>query len=237
MLVFKKMINSIAHLLPQIHQHPFNKGLRKGTLPKPVFYAFLEQDKFYLYEFSNVLKKIANRSPSDHHQQLFYKLSKNAFNTQDKLHHKYLLPTGSPRFFIQNAVKPIKLLPAVSNYIHYLHQTADHGPIQLAVASCIPCFYLYSDLGLTMKNKGVGKSNPYHLWIASYSSEEFILSKDSIIKVADELAIQLGDSEQDDMVSAFVKATHFEISFWDSAYKLDNQVFCSQLVANCGNHL
>ncbi len=58
---FSQARNAISHLLPKIVEHPFNIGLRRGTLPQILFAKFLEQDALYLRDFSIVLNKIAGR--------------------------------------------------------------------------------------------------------------------------------------------------------------------------------
>lgn len=218
-MIVKEMMLAVAHLLPRIHEHPFNTELYRGVLSKEVFNAFLAQDKLYLRAFSAVLNKIALRLSDTEQKQIFYRLSEDAFRTQDNLHHKYLKCAGSNRLFYHHELMATKPISSVSTYIDYLHNTVDFEPIPQAVASCLPCFCIYSDLGLGMKRKGIDKSNPYSLWIESYSKQEFLKSKEVIVAVANQLSAQLDDVEKKKMIGAFVKSTHFEILFWDSVYR------------------
>ena len=211
------MLQTSSTLFRKAQQHPFNIGLYRGTLPRKAFNHFLVQDKLYLHEFSGVLKKIATRLPQEHHQQLFHKFSDYILKTEMSLHHKYLSPSFTS-FFAHKEFKPMEQLPTVSEYIRYLHKTADNEPVAIAVASCLPCFSLYSDLGLHMKQQGVEKNNPYYLWIESYSSKNFLSSRDLLIDVTNNLASTQDEALQKKMIHAFIKSTHYELLFWDSVY-------------------
>lgn len=204
------MLRAITPLYSQIYQHPFNLGLHQGTLAKSSYTAFLLQDRIYLGEFAAVLRKIADRFPSDtQYQHIFYKLSAYIAKTEQYLHDKYLNADKTQDDFIQ-------MSPSVSNYTQYLHHTVERASLPEAVASCLPCFCLYSDLGSTMKKRGISETNPYRLWIESYSSKQFLLSKELIVNTACELATHQNLVEEK-MIVAFKQSTLFEIAFWDSA--------------------
>ena len=203
-------------LFAKILRHPFNIELCEGTLSIETYHRFLEQDRLYLYDFSRALKLIAHRLSNEQHQRLFNRFSEEALNTQLNLHDKYLLKRQTPRLF-QSAQLPTKKVQVVLNYTDYLLTTANNAPPEVAVASLIPCFYIYSTLGLHMRPR-VGEKNPYRLWIESYSNTRFLASTQSIIQIANELGDKLGLIEKNNMIAAFVKSTEFEISFWDHIY-------------------
>jgi thiaminase (transcriptional activator TenA) len=212
LMAYQKMLRAIRPLEKSIFQHPFNLGLADGTLSRQRFERFLHQDKYYLYEFSRVLKKIGQRFSDNEHQALFKNLSQGAFKTQDHLHLKYLAPIKTPHFF---QPKPVSILPAVQAYVDYLHEVAEFSPIEQAVPSCIPCFYIYGELGRRMQLNGMAEDNHFHLWVASYSSKNFLNSGRLIAELANHLAKQPGVDEQM-MIHAFVQSTQHEISMWDA---------------------
>src|SRR3989338_8919237 len=145
--MFRKMQEAITpHLFDKIHKHPFNIELCRGTLLIETYHRFLEQDRLYLYDFSRALKLTAARLPHNHHRQLFYQLSEEALKTQQNLHHKYLIKHQTPRLF-QTAQLPTKKIPVVFDYTEHLLRCANHSPPEVAVASLIPCFFIYSNLG------------------------------------------------------------------------------------------
>ncbi len=213
---FLRMRNAISHLLPKIYEHPFNRELYQGTLPKETFRFYLEQDALYLRGFSKALMLTSSRLTATRHAEQFKLFSEEALDTERNLHTKYLGNTrSSGLFYIRKT--PIK---AISDYTQHLLNTAKNFPIEEAVASLIPCFWIYSDLGKKMSTYKI-ETNPYRSWILSYSNIQFTKAAEAIIQIADEL----GDTpiKQNKMISAFIKSTEYEILFWDNAYKAMEQ--------------
>lgn len=203
---------AVKHLMPRIYQHQFNVGLYTGKLPKETFYLFLQQDKIYLYEFSRVLKKIAHKIEDPKHQQIFFKLSNNAYRTQYHLHNKYL-DHNDLKFFAKNSAENKHILPKLSHYISFLHNTVDSQHISAGVASCVACFFIYSNLGFNMQQAGICPNNPYTLWINSYSSKEFLLSNKLIIEVLGQLTYE-HPTRHENAISIIQKGFICEMNFW-----------------------
>lgn len=217
-MCFMRMRHAASHLDSKIFEHPFNKELHLGTLPKPIFRLFLEQDALYLTDLANALELIAKRTPIDKHAKQLNLFSENIYRAQKNLHFNYLGQSQSPGFF--NSNKSIEKIPVISDYTHYLIKTAMHSPLEIAIASLIPCFWIYSQLGKKMAENPI-QANPYHAWISSYSRPNFILSGVLLISIMEEL----GDAitcpiKQANMVSAFVTSTKFELAFWDEVYQI-----------------
>ena len=202
--------------LSKIVTHPFNVELCRGTLPAPKYRAFLEQDRLYLIGFAETLKRVAERLPNSRHQRLFHQLSEEAFKTQVNLHGKYFLTHKTPNLFQPPPLSAVKI-PVVFDYTAYLHTTAKNDPIEVAVGSLIPCFFIYSHLGRCMQST-INENNPYRRWIESYSSERFLLATQSIIQTIKELFDELPAADEEKTIAAFIKSTEFEMAFWDAIY-------------------
>lgn len=219
-MLFYKMLKQISPVMSKIYNHPFNQGLYNGNLPRTAFYDFLRQDKIYLYEFSRVLKKVAHKVEDETDKNIFLKLSYNAYKTQDNLHNKYLKPQEFS--FFKDKQDNAKILPIVQEYINFLHNIADNFPVELSIASCIPCFYIYSHLGLHMQKLGVNRENPYALWIDSYSGRNFVLSKILIIETFKKKTLNTMQLE-DNIINAFKKSIDYEMTFWTHVLGNDTQ--------------
>ena len=218
-----------------IYNHPFNQALYEGSLSIHCFYDFLEQDKLYLRQFAKSLQCVSERTTNNHHRHILMQLSTDAFNTQQKLHDKYLLMTNHLKFFPSAKQSSIRTNVAVTNYIHYIYHTAQNEPIPVAIASLLPCFYIYSSIGFHMNQKGVTSQNPYQLWISSYSNQTFLTSTQLMFNILNELAITETDTFcLKSIKQAFVKSVNFEIAFWDSIYNRAayNPMF-KKLLTNC----
>lgn len=179
----------------------------------PTFNVFLDQDGLYFSDFYKALKTTATRLPHERHQRLFLNLSSGAFQADVNLQRKYL-PKSKSQAFFQSKERSRDKIPVIAQYTEHLLNAAHHLPVEVAVASLIPCFYLYSELGMSMR-RTVQNDNPYRLWIDSYSSDRFLRSTHEIIQIAEDLGKELGLIEEKKMIDAFVQSTQFEISFWD----------------------
>lgn len=213
MLLFERIRLAISCKLVLFTQHPMYRGIYLGHLPKPVFHAFLMQDKIYLAAFANALKVTAHRLKNSEHQAIFHDLAYDVSETERHLH-KYLMPLQSPRFF-STYLSPPKILPSVQTYIHHLETASQDAALHIAVASVIPCFYLYSQLGQTMMQAEIGAANPYRLWINSCISSDFLSSNKKIVSVMNALGEELSSSEEDQAIQTVLQSTDLEIGFWN----------------------
>lgn len=202
----------LPSLLQQVYAHPFNIALSNGTLPKDVFETFLRQDILYLIDFSQALQYLAPRLSEKKHNELCSELSAYVLKEMPFL---YDFPSYSdtPSFFQPRRIL-VKKNEAVTNYTHFLIDNAKNKPIEIAVASILPCFYLYSELGKQMA-KNDQDNNPYKEWIESYTHPVFLSYTQQFIDIFDTVATEC---EQENMINALKEATGFEIKLWDSVY-------------------
>lgn len=199
--------------LDRVFNHPFNKQLGNGTLSLSQFCEFLGQDKLYYVDFVKALQQIANRLPDSTQRTHFQQLADKAAQAEWTLYEKYLYPltlhTDQPKPPI-----PTQKIPAIAEYTVFLLATTQNAPIEVALASILPCFYLYSRLGLRMQPL-VTPDNPYQPWIATYSDPSFVQSTQTIIKLTNELG-SMEPRLLHAMIRAFKRSTAFEIAFWDA---------------------
>lgn len=227
-MIFLRMQSAVSHLISNIHEHPFNRELSQGTLPKKIFRFYLEQDALYLRDFSKVLMLVSYRFTTAEHAQQLKMIAEEIIDTERNLHFKYLGIPKSPRLFHPS----IEKTPVVSDYTKHLLKTANTSPIEVAVASIIPCFWIYNELGKKiLSTPSYNKNNPYHIWISSYTNNQFRSAAESIIQITNGLGNVIScPIRQNNMVSAFVKSTEYELLFWDNVYKTIEQPkeLCSQ---------
>lgn len=226
-MLFLKMRQAISHLSPKIYHHPFNQDLLKGTLLPTTFRFFIEQDSLYLHDFSTVLRTIAKRLPQKNYSHQFELLSKEIIDTERNLHFKYL---GDPRpfLFFNGKKSPPQKMPIVRAYTEHLIQKANSASIEEAIASILPCFWIYNELGQKLFLSSYHKNNPYCAWIASYSSPQFTQATQSIIETIETLSATSADfSTQQNIIGAFRVSAEYEILFWDHCYYKKQSDNCS----------
>ena len=197
------------HLLERVHKHPFNVALCNGTLPMGEFEKFKQQDRLYLKDYSYAFKHLAPRLTNPAHQELCNELSKYVFKEVP------FLDKNPSMFFQPTPYATFKSLP-VSNYTRFFLYNAKNKPVGIALASLLPCFYLYSELGKRM-NAEVQPNNPYYKWIKSYSSDIFLIHTQRLIEMFNELGDENFSREEEIMMTeAFIQGTMFELALWDS---------------------
>lgn len=214
--MFTKRCNAIIQFqLHKIHLHPFNQGLKNGTLSKEIFHAFLRQDRVYLRGLAQTHRSIANRL-SDEKKQLFLTFSKSALDEIKTIDY-YLEPSAQTDRFFQKKEHIHQTLPLVNEYICHMMTQGRSAPIEVAIASVLPCFLIYSQLGQIMQAEPV-ENNPFQKWIDSYASTDFLVSANQLVGIAEASA---GNSQNiESMLQAFRISTHFEIAFWDAMMDL-----------------
>lgn len=209
--MFDELQNSVADVMPKIYQHPFNQELAEGTLPIEKFIYYLSQDALYLADFSKALAITATRLPHDQQSELFIQFAINALKAERDLHANFLkkYPTTTHTTNQQS--------PCCFMYSNYLLRMASTAAVEESVASLLPCFWVYQQVGQRTNAKKI-PNNPYQDWIDLYSSHEFNHSVDLMIATTNELAAHASIHCKQKMLSAFRQATLCEWQFWQGAY-------------------
>lgn len=209
-MIFEKMREAVKPILEEIHRQPFNQELSQGILSKEKFIHYVEQDALYLADFAKALALTASRL-NNHDQALqLLQFSLDALNAERALHANYL----AENFIKLSKIEPN---PACFMYTNYLLKTASLAPVEEALASLLPCFWVYREVGHHILKKAQ-PNNPYQDWIELYSSEPFDLSVNVVINMTNDLAHTTSDVIKEKMLSAFIRSTQLEYLFWHSAY-------------------
>ena len=217
--MFFRMLNRCAYIFPEIYKHPFNKQLYNGSLPTTTFREYLKQDKLYLGDFSEALLLVSNRFTYDDYYALQFKsLSEYILGTERKFHIKYL-GEEQPNVFFQGDKPVRKKIPVIEHYTQHILDTAINASKEEAVASLIPCFWIYCELGKQMDVSACPSSHPYRNWMASYSSERFTSATKSITQTIQELTTGIScPIHEEKIIASFLKSAEFELMFFDAIY-------------------
>ncbi|STX51078.1 Thiaminase-2 [Legionella busanensis] len=216
-MIFKDMAQAANEIQIKIHHHPFNIQLAEGTLPQDIFIYYLIQDALYLADYSRALAMTAARLPHNHHTQQFIEFALGAIKAERELHLDYLSQASLRKY---SSERVTEANPACFMYTNYLLRMASLASVEEAVASLLPCFFIYHEIGKSM-TANLWQAHPYYNWIALYSSEEFETSVRIAIEITNDLGSEASETIRDKMIQAFVKSTQLEWCFWQSAYKLE----------------
>ena len=212
-MIFVTMCDAVRLMMPKIRHHAFNLELTQGILPQEKFINYLKQDALYLADFSRALALTGARLSNHQHVNQFLTFAVGAINAERELHLKYLEKYSS--------IKALEMEqnPACFMYTNYLLKMAVLGSVEEAVASLLPCFWIYREIGKQMAESLVS-NNPYVDWISMYSSEAFDASVHAAIEIINEIGDSASESVKNKMIAAFVRSTELEWLFWDNAYDL-----------------
>jgi thiaminase (transcriptional activator TenA) len=197
----------------QILSHPFLTGLADGTLPRDAFGYFVVQDSFYLRAYSRALSLVSARATDDDAVRMFALHASNAIDVERDLHAGLLGRLG----LTSDTVAATGSGPTTTAYMSYLTAVCATGSYAEAVATVLPCYWIYREVGREL----LARSSPdelYATWIATYGSPEFDAVVDSVIAVTDRLGGDLGPSERRRCLDHFATTTRYEWMFWDAAY-------------------
>lgn len=195
-----------------IYQHQFNKQLFAGTLDQLVFGRYLRDDFLYLREFSSAINNIAKRTTTinpELSKQLSI-LADDVITNEQGMQLKYATHFSSHADHQMGAT--------ITKYSKYLMDSSIHADILYALCSILPCFWIYYQLGAMNWNNPIIKDNPYHEWIATYSSPEFIKVTKELAATVQLIAAESNVIDRLKMNEYFSRSIEFELNFFDEVH-------------------
>lgn len=190
-------------IIQAIKDHPFNQELANGSLNIEKFAYYIEQDTIYLRDFARSLAIIASKAPLKYIKD-FLLFSDGALIAEQEVVHSFFR-------HMFNFQETGKLTPATLSYTSYLLQASSIAQVEVAIASVLPCFWVYKIVGQSIaQNADMKSNNPYKKWIETYSSKEFSDSVERAISIFDEVALSVSDEVRALMLDAFYKSTVLE---------------------------
>lgn len=209
-MITTRMQTAAAPLIEKIIQLPFNQQLMQGSLASHIFHYYMVQDTLYLADYARALAFTAARLTNHDHRQQFMIFCATTITEERQLHTTYLQ---------QHALLtiPVEQTPICFMYTNYLLNLASSAPVEVAVASLLPCFWVYQQVAQALQ-RNLACNNPYAAWIKLYVSDAFAQSVTTAVRITNELGSNTSAAIQQNMLQAFLRATQLEWLFWDSAY-------------------
>ncbi|MFE5410942.1 bifunctional hydroxymethylpyrimidine kinase/phosphomethylpyrimidine kinase [Microbacterium sp. NPDC056569] len=180
----------------------FVRGLGDGTLPRETFLRYLAQDAVYLGEYSRVLAKASALAPTSEEQAFWAQAAESSIVEERRLHESHLgSVTAAPA-------------PQTLAYTNHLHASArSYGEL---VAALLPCFWLYTDIGIRLAARR-HDAHPYDDWLAMYGDPAFTAATARATEIADAAALEAGPLERVRMDAAFARSMEHEREFFARA--------------------
>lgn len=196
----------------QILKLPFNEELKKGILPEEVFLYYMKQDSLYLADFSRALAVTGTKADDTGKLKSLLKFAEEAVVVERALHEHYLKE--------YDAVLDIEKSPTCEAYTSFLLKMAYMAPFPVAMASLLPCFWIYLEVGHHI-HRNADKPNKYQKWIDTYAGEEFQASAEEAIGITEVSARSSTPEIREKMLQAWLKSCRYEWLFWDAARRME----------------
>jgi thiaminase (transcriptional activator TenA) len=206
--------SAATNLRTAVHDHPFNKELAAGTLPRGAFAHYMVQDSLYLRGYARVLALAAAKAPGADEILECAKAAEVAIVVERALHAGYLDQFG----IAASDVEAAQATPACEAYVNFMLATAVTDSFGVLMAAILPCFWLYQDVGTTIA-QNVVPDNFYQAWIDTYADQSFADATERMKIIVNKAAEETGWAERDRMKAAFLRCAQHEWLFWQSAYE------------------
>ena len=203
-----------SELYQQILNLPFNQELAQGTLNRDAFSHYVIQDAHYLLAYGRALAVCAAKAFDADDVIQFSEGAKIAIVVERSLHNDFMQGFNISKEEFENT--PLTL--ACHHYTSFLTATAWSESYPVVLASLLPCFWIYAEVGKAIVNQSV-PNNPYQAWIDTYSGEEFNTAVNNVIRTIDKVAATCDADTLSKMHKAYTDAAKLEWMFWDSAYQ------------------
>ncbi len=207
---------AILPVYQEICRHPFIEELKQGVLERAKFIFYMRQDALYIADFGRVLAGIAAKLENAGDRQLYLHFATQTVEVETALHEKFL-----GNFAAAQSQDPENSRPSPSCllYSSYMYAQLANRAVEVAMATVLPCFWIYHEVGHYVVQTQSRDDNPYQDWIDTYGGEAFGRSVAQAIELTDGAALECGASRRAEMTAAFVTAAKMEWLFWDSAYR------------------
>ena len=195
----------------------FLKELSEGTLDNEVFSRYIAQDEIYLKNYYHQMNMLADLMEDEQDRNLFLSFARSGMEGEKALHDMLIEKYG-----IQTEVSPSKV---TAGYNAHICEGIATGNACVALASVLPCMWIYNQVGLHILNHSKLEGNPYKEWILEYGQEEFTTGVNQVLKIIDGWASKADRETLEKMDYYYLKAALYEYAFWDYGYHADSRSY------------
>ena len=200
-----------SRIYGKILELPFIVRLSDGSLDREIFDYYICQDILYLKEFSRSMTAMSSRFSDEGLKKRFLSYAMENLEAEQTLH----------EFYSGNEPESAEPSPTCMLCSSHLYSQVMTAPLEVAAASVLPCFLIYTEVGLHIAAHSLRTGNPYRKWIETYSEDGFDTSTKAIRALCDTMAASASEDVVKLMTDAFVTGVKLEWMFWNSAYNME----------------
>ena len=195
----------------------FLNELSKGTLSNHAFARYIAQDEIYLKNYYKQMYMLADLMEEEQDRNLFLSFAQSGMEGEKALHDMLIEKYG-----IDTEVEASRVTDGYN--AHICEGIATGNPC-IALASVLPCMWIYNQVGLHILNHSKLEGNPYKEWILEYGQEEFTTGVNKVLKMIDVWAAKADKETREMMDHYYLKAALYEYAFWDYGYHGDGKSY------------
>lgn len=210
---FHDAVEKVAPTMQAIQQHKFIKELSDGALGKEQFHFYIHQDSYYLNTYGKVLASISTQLNDVRQAADFMQFASETIAVEKAIHQEFAEELAG---FETPQKSPTCML-----YTGYLAEVFTYHSIEVSLASVLPCFWIYKEVGEYILSQVDLEHHPFQKWIATYGGEDFANAVRRATEITEYHAEKSSSHVKKQMTEAFLKTAQMEWMFWDSAYQLE----------------
>lgn len=217
MILTDYLFNEAKEIWDGYLNHPFIREIGEGILNKDKFRRYLIQDFLYLKEYAKVYGMGLVKSENIDEMKFFKESINGILEDESATHITYLKNFGEK---IEELEK-YKITFENDNYTSFMKGIALTGDLLDLVISVLPCAWSYYYIAKNMKEIYADnlEGNFYAPWIESYSCSQYGICAQKNIDFANKVCGVLDENKKEKLKEIFIKASRYEMKFWDMAYK------------------
>lgn len=196
--------------------HPFVRGIADGSLPVEKFKMYMLQDAYYLKHYTKVLALAAAKAEREDDIDYFLSMAQFIHGAELELHRT----TFRALSVTEEELTAFEPAPAAYNYVSHMYSAVHNGDVAEALASILPCPWLYQEIGQYYK-EATPNVPLYEQWIALYASEDFAQSVAMQKAMMDRFARQQPEKRRV-LQEHFKKSCYYEWMFWEMPWTLQD---------------
>lgn len=202
-----------APIWEAIYAHPFIQEVGQGTLARPAFTFFIQQDYLYLREFARVLCLGGSKADTLDTLAMFTEHAATVVRVEQSFHGNFAVQLG----LTAQSLETTPMAPTTRAYTRHLLSVAHSGTLAETVAAVLPCYWIYWEVGKRL-NQRLPEDPIYAAWIQAYGNPAFGAHVEQQLALIERLAAATTEQERARMAEHFTHSCRYEFLFWDQAY-------------------
>lgn len=208
-----RLWEAVEPIYEAILEHPFMTGLVEGSLPVSKFSYYLVQDFHFLQAAARAFHIAASKTRNDEWILAFNRSSTDVLMLERSMHEDFFQEL---KLSIAG-VRGTPMSPTNEGYASSLLVTAFQESFPEALASLLPCFWLYRNLGQELLDRDP-QYPLYRRWAEFYGGEDYDDMIEQLLELVDQVGSQVEPAVQHKMLERFVHSCRYEWMFWQMSF-------------------